>query len=59
MYRHSSELGSAAVLRFGSYADNTYLSTSSIFANYNGEALSFAQWKARTGQDGTSTFAAP
>lgn len=59
MYRHSSELGTTAVKRFGSYADNTYRSSSSIFANYNGEALSFAQWKTRTGEDGTSTLSAP
>jgi parallel beta-helix repeat protein len=59
MYRHSSELGTAAVKRFGSYADNTYLSSSSIFANYNGEALSFSEWKTRTGEDGTSTLSAP
>ncbi|HVL75195.1 MAG TPA: right-handed parallel beta-helix repeat-containing protein, partial [Noviherbaspirillum sp.] len=52
MYRLSSELGTSAIARFGSYAGNSYVSNASIFANYNGEALSFAQWRARTGQDG-------
>lgn len=56
MYRISSDLGTSAVARFGTYSGNRYTSTSSIFANFNGEALSFAQWKARTGQDGNSTL---
>ncbi|MGV3655885.1 MAG: right-handed parallel beta-helix repeat-containing protein [Noviherbaspirillum sp.] len=59
MYRLSSDLGTGAVSRFGSYAANTYVSSSSIFANFNGEALSFAQWRERTGQDAGSTFSAP
>ncbi|WP_228535576.1 right-handed parallel beta-helix repeat-containing protein [Noviherbaspirillum malthae] len=59
MYRISSDLGTNAVARFGSYSGNRYASSSSIFANFNGEALSFTQWKARTGQDGNSTLAAP
>lgn len=59
MYRHSSELGASAVKRFGSYANNTYKSSSSIFANYNGEALAFAEWRDRTGQDATSTMTTP
>lgn len=58
MYRISSDLGTAAVTRFGTYAGNRYISSSSIFANFNGEALSFAQWKTRTGQDGDSTLTA-
>ncbi|HEY4540967.1 MAG TPA: right-handed parallel beta-helix repeat-containing protein [Noviherbaspirillum sp.] len=59
MYRLSSELGSSAVKRFASYADNRYISSSSAFANYQGEMLSFAQWQARTGQDGNSTLGVP
>ncbi|WP_158598060.1 right-handed parallel beta-helix repeat-containing protein [Noviherbaspirillum saxi] len=58
-YRISSDLGVNAVARFASYASNTYQSSSSIFANYNGEALNYAQWKQRTGQDGSSTFGTP
>lgn len=56
MYRISSDLGTGAVARFGSYSGNRYTSTSSIFANFNGEALNFTQWKSRTGQDGNSTL---
>jgi parallel beta-helix repeat protein len=59
MYRLSSVLGATAVGRFGSYSDNTYISSSSVFANYHGELLSFAQWQARTGQDASSTLSAP
>jgi parallel beta-helix repeat protein len=59
VYRLSSALGTTALGLFGSYADNSYLSSASIFANYNGEALSFAQWQARTGQDQSSTLYAP
>lgn len=58
-YRISSDLGTASVARFGAYDGNTYASSSAIFANFNGEPLSFAQWKARTGQDGSSTIKAP
>lgn len=58
-YRLSSERGSAAVAGFASYAANAYVSSSSIFANYQGEALSYPQWRARTGQDGQSTMAPP
>lgn len=58
-YRISSPGGTASVAQFGSYNGNTYRSSSAIFANFNGEALSFTQWKARTGQDASSTYQAP
>jgi parallel beta-helix repeat protein len=58
-YRISSDLGTASVAQFGTYDRNTYVSASPVFANFNGEPLSFAQWKARTGQDGASTIKAP
>lgn len=58
-YRISSDRGTASVAQFGTYADNRYQSTSSIFANFNGDALNFSQWRTRTGQDGSSTFSAP
>lgn len=58
-YRISSSLGTGSVAQFGSYGNNTYSSSSAIFANYNGEALNFAQWKERTGQDDSSTLKAP
>jgi parallel beta-helix repeat protein len=58
-YRISSDLGVASVAQFGSYDRNTYATLSAIFANFNGEPLSFAQWKARTAQDGSSTIKAP
>ncbi|MEC4720903.1 right-handed parallel beta-helix repeat-containing protein [Noviherbaspirillum sp. CPCC 100848] len=56
IYRISSDLGTSAVARFGTYSGNRYTSTSSIFANFNGEALSFTQWQSRTGQDGNSVL---
>lgn len=59
IYRISSDLGSASVAQFASYDNNTYVSSSPYFANFNGEALSFAQWQARTGQDAASTFRTP
>jgi parallel beta-helix repeat protein len=58
-YRISSDRGVTSVTQFGTYSDNRYESSSSIFANFNGEALNFSQWKTRTGQDGSSIFAAP
>ena len=58
-YRLSSDAGSGAVGRFAHFADNSYVSDASIFANYQGEALSFAQWTARTGQDANSRYGAP
>lgn len=58
-YRMSSERGTSAVGQFGTYDNNTYRSSSAVFANYNGEALSFAQWKARTGQDASSVLQQP
>jgi parallel beta-helix repeat protein len=58
-YRISSDLGTGSVVQFGAYNGNAYTSSSAIFANFNGEALNFAQWKARTGQDGSSTIKVP
>jgi parallel beta-helix repeat protein len=58
-YRISSDRGVTSVTQFGTYSDNRYESSSSIFANFNGEALNFSQWKTRTGQDGSSIFSAP
>jgi hypothetical protein len=55
-YRNSSDIGAASVAQFGSFSGNAYRSTSGVFANFNGDALNFAQWKARTGQDSSSTF---
>jgi len=55
-YRLGSTLGSASVAQFGSYGMNVYNSSSTVFANFNGLPLSFDEWKARTGQDGSSTF---
>jgi parallel beta-helix repeat protein len=56
-YRISSDLGSGSVAQFGTYSANNYLGSPPVFANFNGDALSFAQWKARTGQDAGSTQA--
>jgi parallel beta-helix repeat protein len=58
-YRISSDLGTGSVAQFGAYDGNAYASSSAIFANFNGEPLSFAQWQAKTGQDGSSTIKAP
>lgn len=58
-YRISSDIGTASVAQFGSYDNNSYKNSSAVFANYNGEPLSYAQWRARTGQDVGSTIAAP
>jgi len=58
-YRISSDSGAGSVAQFGTYDGNAYASSSATFANFNGEALGFAQWKARTGQDGSSSFKAP
>lgn len=58
-YRTSSDMGSASVTQFSSYGGNSYRHSSGHFANFNGEALSFTQWKSRTGQDGSSTYTGP
>lgn len=58
-YRNSSDLGTSALSHFGRFDGNTYISSSSVFANYNGAPLSFAEWKSRTGQEATSTFRTP
>ncbi|HJW55542.1 MAG TPA: hypothetical protein VJ577_09750, partial [Burkholderiaceae bacterium] len=55
-YRISSSFGTSAVTQFSTYGGNAYVSASPAFANFNGELLDFAQWKVRTGQDGTSVF---
>lgn len=55
-YRISSTLGANSVAQFASYTDNAYTSSPATFANFNGELLNFAQWKARTGGDASSTF---
>jgi parallel beta-helix repeat protein len=59
MYRISSDMGTSAVSQFSSYGGNSYSASSGHFANFNGEALSFTQWKSRTGQDGSSTYTGP
>ncbi|QDZ28358.1 right-handed parallel beta-helix repeat-containing protein [Noviherbaspirillum sp. UKPF54] len=57
-YRISSTLGADSVAQFAAYSDNAYTSSSATFANFNGELLNYTQWKARTGQDASSTFQA-
>jgi parallel beta-helix repeat protein len=59
MYRISSDMGASSVTQFSSYGGNSYNGSGGRFANFNGEALSFAQWKSRTGHDGTSTYTGP
>lgn len=59
MYRVSSDFGASSVAQFSSYESNAYRSTNSRFANFNGEALSFPEWKSRTGQDGNSSYMGP
>lgn len=58
-YRLSSDAGTASVSQFASWDANRYRSASATFANYNGEALNYTQWKQRTGQDGGSSYSAP
>jgi parallel beta-helix repeat protein len=58
-YRISSDLGTSSVSQFGTYSGNIYKSSSPVFANFNGEQISYAQWQSRTGQDGTSTMTTP
>jgi parallel beta-helix repeat protein len=53
VYRISSTLGAASVAQFASYDGNDYTSSAPAFANFNGDLLSFAQWKQKTGQDVT------
>jgi hypothetical protein len=55
-WRISSDLGAASVAQFGTYSSNSYRGSAPVFANFNGEALGFAQWQTRTGQDGASTW---
>lgn len=59
MYRISSDIGAASVAQFATYNRNDYTSSSSVFANFNGVLVNFDQWKAKTGQDGASTFMTP
>lgn len=56
-YRLSSDKGSASVGQFATYDLNTYRSTSPVFVNFNGAALSWSQWRSQTGQDAGSSFA--
>jgi len=58
-YRVSSDIGATSVAQFGAYDNNTYATSSSIFANFNGAAVNFAQWKTNTGQDAASVLKAP
>jgi parallel beta-helix repeat protein len=58
-YRVSSDIGAASVAQFASYNNNTYASSSNIFANFNGTAANFAQWKNSTGQDAASVLVSP
>jgi parallel beta-helix repeat protein len=58
-YRMSSPSGTESVQLFATFNSNDYRSASPVFANFNGAALSYAQWKSRTGQDASSTFGAP
>jgi parallel beta-helix repeat protein len=58
-YRVSSDIGVASVAQFGTYNNNTYASSASIFANFNGAAVNFAQWKSSTRQDAASTLVSP
>lgn len=58
-YRLSSDQGTASVKQFGTYNANTYVSNAPVFANFNGAALNFAQWRSQTGQDASSTLQAP
>lgn len=55
-YRLSSDKGTGSVQQFATYANNSYVSNSSVFANFNGAALNFTQWKTQTGQDAASTL---
>jgi parallel beta-helix repeat protein len=58
-YRVSSDFGASPVTQFSSYSNNSYQNSASIFANFNGELISFSQWKSRTGQDTTSSYSTP
>jgi parallel beta-helix repeat protein len=58
-YRNSSNLGTSSVAQFGSFDTNTYVSSSPVFANFQGQLLNFTQWQQSTGQDQSSTFRAP
>lgn len=58
-YRNSSNLGANSVAQFGTYDGNTYTTNSSTFATFQGQLLTFPQWKTRTGQDQSSALKAP
>jgi parallel beta-helix repeat protein len=58
-YRMSSALGIGSIVQFSAFGDNTYANSSSVFANVNGEKLSFNQWQARMKQDSASIYKAP
>lgn len=59
MYRVSSDFGTEAVKNFSSYGSNSYSSSNSRFANFNGAILNFTQWKSATQQDNGSTYTGP
>jgi hypothetical protein len=58
-YSISSVHGIDSIMLFAAYGDNTYASSSAVFANVNGERLSFAQWQERMKQDASSIYKAP
>ncbi len=58
-YRNSSNLGASSVAQFGSFDGNTYITSASTFANFQGQLLNFSQWQATTGQDRNSVLRAP
>jgi parallel beta-helix repeat protein len=58
-YRISSDAGTASVAQFAAYDRNRYSNSSPVFANFNGEALDYAQWRTRSGQDAASTITLP
>jgi parallel beta-helix repeat protein len=58
-YRVSSSLGASSVVQFASYSHNSYTSSSRVFANFNGQTLTYPQWQSQSGQDTTSTFQTP
>lgn len=58
-YRFSSDGGSAYLPGFVVAGNNRYLSKAPVFANYNGDPLSYPQWQQRSGQDASSTFGTP
>ncbi|RZI43308.1 right-handed parallel beta-helix repeat-containing protein [Herbaspirillum sp. HC18] len=58
-YQVSSALGLGSIVQFAAYGNNTYANSSTVFANVNGEKMSFAQWQERMQQDASSVYKAP